>query len=140
MILLMIQLGHDSMGEVPAERWVAVVPAGTPEVLVGRIRHGGFMVGAHLVDNAAFAVSPSEAAAMDPCQRLLLEHGYAALHGAEVGRAALSGSLTGIFLGFAAGEYAQVHGLWFRVCWGIEGMCVDCSWGATRYSSAADLT
>merc|ERR1711995_236267 len=45
---------------------------------------------------------------MDPCQRLLLEHGYAALHAAHQFRAALGGSLTGVFLGFAGTEFAQV--------------------------------
>ena len=45
---------------------------------------------------------------MDPCQRLLLELGYAALHDAPLDRTALSGSLTGIFLGFAGTEYAQL--------------------------------
>ena len=39
------------------------------------------MRGAELADNAAFGIAPAEAAAMDPCQRLLLERGYEALHG-----------------------------------------------------------
>jgi acyl transferase domain-containing protein len=64
--------------------------------------------GAALADNAAFAVSPAEAEAMDPCQRLVLELGYAALHDAPLDRAALSGSLTGVFLGFSGTEFAQV--------------------------------
>ena len=78
-----------------------------PEPIASRMRHAGFVVGAELVDNAAFAVSPAEAAAMDPCQRLLLELGYAALHDAATDRAALGGSLAGVFLGFAGGEFAQ---------------------------------
>ena len=45
---------------------------------------------------------------MDPQQRLLLERGYAALHEAAFDRAALAGSLTGVFLGFAGSEFAQV--------------------------------
>lgn len=64
-----------------------------------------------LVDNARFAVSPAEAAAMDPCQRLLLEAGYGALHDAEIGRTTLDGSLTGIFLGIAGSEFAQLLAL-----------------------------
>ena len=45
---------------------------------------------------------------MDPQQRLLLEHGYAALHDTLLDRAALLSSLTGVFLGIAAAEFAQL--------------------------------
>merc|ERR1712091_425643 len=75
--------------------------------MASRVRHAGFVQGADLADNAAFAVSPAEAAAMDPCQRLLLECGYEALHDSALDRAALVGSLTGVFLGFAGSEFAQ---------------------------------
>merc|ERR1712091_326951 len=75
--------------------------------MASRVRHAGFVQGADLADNAAFAVSPAEAAAMDPCQRLLLECGYEALHDAALNRTALGGSLTGVFLGFAGTEFAQ---------------------------------
>jgi acyl transferase domain-containing protein len=56
----------------------------------------------------AFAISPAEAATMDPSQRLVLEHGYAALHDSTLDRRALSGSLTGMFLGFAGSEFSQI--------------------------------
>ena len=78
------------------------------EPLASRVRHGGFVHGAQLVDSAAFGVSPAEAAAMDPCQRLLLERGYSVLHNGALQRGALSGSLTGVFLGFGGSEFAQV--------------------------------
>merc|ERR1711995_252478 len=45
---------------------------------------------------------------MDPCQRLLLEQGYLALHGATLDRTSLGGRLTGFFLGFAGTEFAGV--------------------------------
>ena len=78
------------------------------ESVASRVRHGGFVRGAELADHAAFGVSRAEAAAMDPQQRLLLERGYAALHEASFDRAAIAGSLTGVFLGFAGSEFAQV--------------------------------
>ena len=45
---------------------------------------------------------------MDPQQRLLLESGYEALHAARLDRASLGGSLTGVFVGIAANEFAQL--------------------------------
>ncbi|MGA1354387.1 MAG: beta-ketoacyl synthase N-terminal-like domain-containing protein [Candidatus Limnocylindrus sp.] len=53
-------------------------------------------------------MSRAEAAAMDPCQRLLLECGYAALHKCALDRSTLMGSLTGVFVGFSGSEYAQL--------------------------------
>ena len=44
-----------------------------PEPIASRVRHGGFVRGAELADYGAFAFSRVETAAMDPCQRLLLE-------------------------------------------------------------------
>ena len=53
----------------------------------------------HLFDHTAFSVSVSEATAMDPQQRVLLEVGYAALLSAQLDRSILSGSLTAVFVG-----------------------------------------
>merc|ERR1711965_637518 len=79
-----------------------------PEPIASRVRHTGFVRGAELADNAVFAISRAEAAAMDPCQRLVLEFGYAALRDAPLDRTALGGSLTGFFLGISSTEFAQV--------------------------------
>ena len=91
-----------------SQRFFVSVSVSVSVGLCERARHGGFVSGAELADTAAFAISPAEAAAMDPCQRLLLERGYGALHDAALDRAALGGSLTGVFLGFAGTEFSQV--------------------------------
>ena len=97
-----VMCGHNAICQVPAVRWdVDMQQSLTKASASSRVRHGGFIWSAEFADNAAFTVSPSEAAAMDPCQRLLLEHGYAAMRDAALDRARLGGSLTGIFLGFA---------------------------------------
>ena len=102
-----VACGHDAATEVPTDRWVGpTLPL--PEPMASRVRHGGFVLNAELVDNAAFGISPAEATAMDPIQRLLLEREYAALHCAGEDRTALGGSLTGVFVGFAGTEFAQV--------------------------------
>ena len=103
-----LSAGADGVAEVPLSRWDVAAQPSLPEPIASRVRHGGFVSGAHLVDNGAFSVPPAEAAAMDPQQRLLLEHGYAALHDASLDRVALNGSLTGFFLGIASTDFAQV--------------------------------
>lgn len=99
----------DAISEIPATRWdVASTQADLPELIKSRTRHTGFVVGAQLADNVAFAISPAETAVMDPCQRLVLERGYVALHSAAFDRGALAGSLTGVFLGFAVSEFSNI--------------------------------
>ena len=103
-----VTCGRNAIVQVPASRWDVHAQPVLPEPMASRVRHTGFVRGAELVDSVAFAVSPVEAAAMDPCQRLALEFGYLSLCDASLDRAALSGSLTGVFLGFAVGEFGQV--------------------------------
>ena len=107
----LIASGCDAIGQVPATRWDVRGGLGLAEPIASRVRHGGFVRGAELADSARFAVSPAEAAATDPRQRLLLEIGYSALHDAEMDRKTLDGSLTGIFLGIAGSEFAQLLAL-----------------------------
>ena len=108
MATCMVGCGWNAIVQVPAARWNVHAQMMLPEPIASRVRHTGFVRGAELADNAVFAVSPAEAAAMDPCQRLVLEFGYAALHDAPLDRTELGGSLTGFFLGFSGTEFAQV--------------------------------
>ena len=87
------------ISEVPALRWDVHAQPRLAEPIASRVRHAGFLHDVTLADNSAFSISPAEAAAMDPCQRLLLERGYAAMHAAHMRRGSLGGSLTGVFLG-----------------------------------------
>jgi hypothetical protein len=101
--------GGDTIVQVPTARWRVRAETSTPsEPVASRVRHGAFMRGAELADNAWFGISVAESSAMDPCQRLLLERGYAALHDAGHTSHSLSSSLTGVFLGCVGGEYARL--------------------------------
>ena len=82
----MVQSGFDAIVEVPASRWDVSAHPKLGEPVDSRVRHGSFMSGSELFDNAMFSISPAEALAMDPQQRLLLEHGYEALHRADLDR------------------------------------------------------
>ena len=101
--------GRDAIGEVPLCRWDVIgLPSSCDALSVERRRHGGFIDGADLFALSAFGVSVSEASAMDPQQRLLLERGYEALHAGGLDRSVLTSSLTGVFIGIASTDYAQV--------------------------------
>jgi acyl transferase domain-containing protein len=104
----MVACGRNTIMQVPAARWDVQEHPALSKPDTSRDRHAGFVCGIELLDSAAFAVSPAEVAAMDPCQRLLLEMGYTALHDAALDRTSLDGSLTGVFLGFSGSEFALV--------------------------------
>ena len=100
----------DVITEVPATRWQVPRSLG-PEFdgIVRQAGHGGFVHGAELLDNGVFSVSPAEASAMDPQQRMLLERGYEAFHGAGYDRASLlDASLVGVFIGIENHDFEQV--------------------------------
>ena len=105
-----VACGVNAIGQVPTSRWDVASQPALPEPVARRVRYTGFVDGAELVDNAMFNISPAETAAMDPQQRQLLEHGYAALHAAGLDRVELGGghALTGVFLGISATEFMSV--------------------------------
>eukprot|EP00966_Prymnesium_polylepis_P048277 1118231-Prymnesium_polylepis.1 len=100
--------GIDAVVQVPAVRWDTRALAALPEPRASRVRHASFVQGVELFDNASFAVSPAEAAVVDPCQRLLLENGYRALHHVALDRISLSGRLVGAFVGFAGTSFPEL--------------------------------
>lgn len=101
--------GFDAIGEVPADRWNvnawydAAGAAGSTST-----RYGGFLRGIDRFDARFFQISPREAETMDPQQRLLLEVTWHALEDATLAPDALVGSLTGVFVGLTAIDYARL--------------------------------
>ena len=84
--------GVDSVTEIPAGRRS-----------VGR--WGGFLDGHDLFDPDAFRLTPAEAAAMSPQQRVFLEGAWHALEDAGYGREELEGRAVGLFVGVAPDGY-----------------------------------
>ncbi len=76
-------------------------------MLTGKRRHGGFLPDEDQFDPLFFRISPTEAAMMDPQQRLFLETAYHALEDSGYAPDSLSGKRCGVFVGAGAGDYAQ---------------------------------
>ena len=100
-----LDAGADGIGEVPEGRWESFAPPGT---LAGLPRRGGFLGDVAGCDAGFFGITPREAEAMDPQQRMLLEVTWAALEHAGLPPGSLRGSRTGVFVGLSAGEYGYL--------------------------------
>ena len=96
----LLREGRDAVRAAPLERWDAL-PDGAP-------RWGGFLDDITGFDAEFFGIAPSEAASMDPQQRLVLEVVHEALQHAAVPAERLRGTATGVFVGISAGEYGAV--------------------------------
>jgi acyl transferase domain-containing protein/thioesterase domain-containing protein/acyl carrier protein len=94
----LIEAGEEALVEMPARRW--------PHVKGAR-RKGGFLPDEDRFDPLFFRISPTEAAMMDPQQRIFLETAYHAIEDAGFAPTSLSGARCGVFVGAGAGDYAQ---------------------------------
>ncbi|WGF87503.1 SDR family NAD(P)-dependent oxidoreductase [Marinivivus vitaminiproducens] len=94
----LIEAGDSCLAEMPDRRW--------PQV-PGRRRRGGFLPDEDRFDPLFFRISPTEAALMDPQQRLFLETAYHAIEDAGYAPSSLAGARCGVFAGAGAGDYAQ---------------------------------
>src|SRR5262249_4054770 len=90
--------GTEVMSAFPADR-------GWPGESPSYARVGGFIADATCFDAGFFGVSPREAVAMDPQQRVLLEVSWEAVERARSDPYSLRDSGTGVFLGVSPQDY-----------------------------------
>src|SRR5246127_5568304 len=104
--------GGNGVIRVPANRWDADAYYSDDHTRQGTIcnREGGFLTSwqPDQFDAEFFGITPREAAAMDPQQRMLLEVAWEALEHAGIPPDALSGSRTGVMMGVYYNEYQSL--------------------------------
>lgn len=104
----LLSQGRDAITEVPRERWNVDALYDPRPGMPGKVysRRGGFLDNVESFDAAFFGISAREAATVDPQQRLLLEVAWEALEHAGIAPSSLKATLTGVFVGVTASDYA----------------------------------
>ncbi len=95
----MLRSGRAAVGRMPSSRH--------PEA-GALVRRGGFVPDADAFDPAFFRISQTEAALMDPQQRLFLEQAWLALEDAGLAGDRASELRCGVYVGAGAGDYGEV--------------------------------
>ena len=103
--------GRSGITEVPEGRWnVGRYYDPNPRIPGKMItRWGGFLEAVDQFDARFFGISPREALRMDPQQRWLLEVTWEALEDGGVSPDVMAGSKTGVYVGIASNDYANIQ-------------------------------
>jgi phthiocerol/phenolphthiocerol synthesis type-I polyketide synthase C len=105
----LLSAGRSGIVRVPADRWDADAFYTDDHTVPGTIcsREGGFLTSwqPDEFDAEFFSISPREAAAMDPQQRMLIEVAWEALEDAGVPPHTIRGTETSVFVGVTAYDY-----------------------------------
>ncbi|OBK23303.1 polyketide synthase [Mycobacterium asiaticum] len=102
--------GRNAISPVPADRWDAEAFYDPDPLTPGRMttKWGGFVPDIAGFDAEFFGITPREAAAMDPQQRMLLEVAWEALEHAGITPDSLSGTRAGVMMGVYFNEYQSM--------------------------------
>ena len=126
----LVREGRDVVGDFPVDRGWDTEGLYDPAY----VRQGGFLHEAGSFDAAFFGISPAEAKAMDPQQRVLLEVTWEAIERAGIMPSTLKGSQTGVFVGVMPNEYGMPLWKWQHETAGFMGTGTSTSVASGRIS------
>ncbi|MFB7476811.1 SDR family NAD(P)-dependent oxidoreductase [Kitasatospora sp. NPDC056184] len=106
----LLRTGEHAVTETPAGRWDADELYHPDRDAPGKAvtRLGAYLDQVDGFDADFFGISPKEAVATDPQQRLMLELGWEALENARIAPDGIAGTRTGVFVGAIMDDYATL--------------------------------
>lgn len=109
--------GRSGIQEIPRERWDWTAFWGEPKTESNKSnsKWGGFIEAVSDFDAGFFNISPREAEAMDPQQRIMLELTWACLEDAGLRPAQLAGKNVGVYIGVFNFDYKELQEKKFRI-------------------------
>jgi acyl transferase domain-containing protein len=133
--------GDVATSVVPGARW-DVDSVHSDQLRPGTMntRFAHFIDDADLFDHEFFGISPVEAAALDPQQRLVLQSAWRAIEDAALDPRALAGTDTGVFVGMMASEWGAMNMLDYPNMTPQRGMGAGQAMVANRVSYHLNLT
>ncbi|MCC6557896.1 MAG: SDR family NAD(P)-dependent oxidoreductase [Polyangiaceae bacterium] len=133
----LISARRDAISEFPARPgWDANALYDADPSAPGRsyVREGGFLHDAALFDPGFFRISPREATALDPQQRVLLEVAWETIERAGIVPAALERSLTGVYVGIMYEGYGATGGAEALEGYAVTGLTQSTASGRIAYA------
>ncbi|MBY6367641.1 acyltransferase domain-containing protein [Rhodococcus corynebacterioides] len=101
--------GRDGITDLPDGRWSEFLgDARIAEAVRTTVTKGGYLDDVKSFDAEFFAMSPREAANVDPQQRLALELAWEALEHARIPASGLKGAPVGVFVGTSTNDYQMI--------------------------------
>src|SRR6056297_2481565 len=103
--------GIDTVTDIPSNRWDVDTYYDPDWEAPGKMytKQGAFLSKIEGFDPAFFGITPQEAKAIDPQQRILLEVSWETFEQAGLNPDRLRGSQTGVFIGLSNYDYIQAH-------------------------------